>query len=213
MILMGDSLLPFTAAEFMAKGAADTARVAAYQLKDQAQASQFGVIEIGNGDVVRSFEEKPAQPRSAWVFTGCLYLPKRLAGSLNSSATAELTQFGHLVAHHLHGGERITVFRTSGEWHDIGTVGGYLRAHRSLLSDERREALLSEGNHLSESVYVHPSAVVSGSRLRNCVISAGARIIGADLTNCVVQPQVAIMHRAVRNMLVTTSSEFVVREV
>ncbi len=207
LILMGDSLLPFTAAEFLTGGAPARARVAAYELEHPSLASQFGVVEITDDDQVLSFEEKPASPRSPWVFTGCLYLPRLLARSLTTSETRSLTQFGHLVAHHLARGEAISVFRTRGEWHDIGTVAGYLRAHRCLLPDERRAALISQGNHLQGSVYVHPSAVVSGSRLTNCVIAADARVIDAELTNCVVHPQVAVFQRAVQDKLITLHSE------
>src|SRR5205823_5685501 len=97
LILMGDSLLPFTVRQFLGRGLNSSPRLAAYPLPDIRDGRRFGVLEIDRHGYVTSFEEKPAQPRSPWVFTGCLYLPARLLGSLGGGAGTCPAQMGGMV--------------------------------------------------------------------------------------------------------------------
>jgi len=207
LILMGDSLLPFALQDFFAGAAGDLLRLAAYRLPDLDRASRFGVIEIGPGEMVERFEEKPARPRSPWVFTGCLYIPRRLISALPRAGCDGPANAGDLVAEYLRQGERIQVFRTAGDWHDIGTFESYLEAHRSLLTDGRRQLLAAQGNRLRGAVYVHSSAQVAGSVLQDCVVMANARVLDAELIDCVVQPGTVVVGRTVRQRLVTARGE------
>jgi glucose-1-phosphate thymidylyltransferase len=207
VILMGDSLLPFTLEQFLGGQRGDTLRLAAYELSDIRDASRFGVVEIGDGDTVASFEEKPPQPRSPWVFMGCLYIPARLLPMLHEIAAGRPPQMGHLVAGYLERGERVEVYRATEAWHDIGTFGSYLEAHRALLSPGQRQSLVSLQNHLEGIVYVHPTAQVSGSRLHNCIVLAGAEVKDAVLTDCVVHPRVSVVSRTVYGKLVAAETE------
>ncbi len=206
-ILMGDSLPPFTLEQFSGPGLNSCPRLAAYALPDLREASRFGVLEISQEGTLLSFEEKPPRPRSPWVFTGCFYLPRRLLPALQRLAAGQLPQMGDLVTRFLSEGERIEVRRVAGEWHDIGTFESYLRAHQSLLSERQRQRLLRQRNQLNGSVYVHPSATVRDSRLTDCIVFAGARVIGAELTNCVVQPNLAILNRAIEGKVITRECE------
>ncbi len=207
LIMMGDSIHPFAMADFLATGSPDELRIAAYQLPDIRQAGRFGVLELGPGDRLASFEEKPEQPRSPWIFTGCMYVPRRAVPLLHEIAAQGLPQMGHLVARYLEFGETVRVFRATGEWHDIGTFQSYLAAHQRLLSSECQQNLLSTGNSLDGVVYVHPAARVSGSRLRDCIVSAGADIADADLTSCVVQAAVSIRGREINGKLIGAEAE------
>src|SRR5438309_1248056 len=78
------------------------------------EASRFGVVEIGPEGSLLSFEEKPPQPRSPWVFTGCLFLPARLLPQVRSLARNYPPQMGHLVAAFLAQGERVEAHRATG---------------------------------------------------------------------------------------------------
>lgn len=203
LILMGDSLLPFTFAEFFKEADGNAVRLAAYELPELSQASRFGVVGIGSGDVVEHFDEKPSQPRSRWIFTGCLYVPRRLLSSIPRAGCECPTNAGDLVAEYLRRGERIEVFRATGDWHDIGTLESYLQAHQSLLSEGRRQLLVAQGNRLRGAVYVHPTAQVAGSVLQDCVVLADARVVDAQLASCVVQPHAAIIGRAANRKLIS----------
>jgi glucose-1-phosphate thymidylyltransferase len=207
VLLMGDSLLPFTLPQFLGPEPPQALRLAACRLPDLREAARFGVVELDDSGRVRSFEEKPARPRSPWVFTGCLYLPSRLLPALREIAASAPPQMGELVAGFLARGERIEAYPVTGEWHDIGTFASYLAAHRSLLSPSQRQALLAQGNRLAGTVYVHPTARVTRSRLEDCLIQAEAVVADADLTTCVVHPSVSVIGRTVTGKLLSASGE------
>ena len=208
LVMMGDSVLPFTIEQFLAGKEPDALRLAAYPLPSIEDATRFGVLEIAPDDTVSTFEEKPAAPRSRWVFTGCLHIPRELVPQLQSLPATGLTQMGHLVSYFMGVGRRVTVFRASGEWHDIGTFASYLEAHRAFETRRTRELLTSSGNRMSGVVYVHPSATVAHSRLSNCIVFDGAEVNGAELTNCVVHARVRIADRIVRNKVVSLGAEY-----
>jgi NDP-sugar pyrophosphorylase family protein len=207
LVLMGDSLLPFQLREFFEGASAETVRIAAHRVPRLELASRFGVIEMDPDDRVSRFTEKPEVPRSPWIFTGCAYIPRRLRTELPRGSRQGLKNSGDLIASFLQQGERIEVFRATGEWHDIGTLESYLQAHQSLLTEGRRRSLAAQGNLLGGSVYVHPSAQVADSTLRDCVVLAGARVLNAHLTSCVVEPHAAVRDRSLHRKLISVGNE------
>jgi glucose-1-phosphate thymidylyltransferase len=208
LIMMGDSVLPFTVSDFFGGADLNHARLAAYQLPSRGDASRFGVLEIGSKERVASFEEKPAEPRSSWVFTGCLHIPRRMLPTISDVAAAGAPQMGHLVSGFLSRGEVVDVFRVHGEWHDIGTFASYLAAHERLTSETRRQALYSTGNSVEGVVYVHPEADVRGCTLRNSLIFAGTRITDAALDGCIVRPEVELSRRSAEKLLFSVEGEY-----
>lgn len=210
ILLMGDSVLPFTIRDFLPERESAHLKLAAFQLPDIRQASRFGVLELTARDTVASFEEKPPQPRSPWVFTGCLYLPKALLPALHEFAETCSPEMGQIVVQFHQLGQEIEVFRAAGEWHDIGTFQSYLAAHQCLVTAGDTGRLHAAANEASGCVYVDPRARVERSVLRNCLIFGDAQISDATLTDCVVWPQVRITARTVENTLFATDGEFAI---
>jgi glucose-1-phosphate thymidylyltransferase len=207
VLLMGDSLLPSSLPEFLGGSGGDALRLAAYRLPDLREAARFGVLEISEDGTVISLEEKPERPRSPWIFTGCLYIPRRLIPLLHAIAAGAPREMGHLVSGYLERGEEIEAYPLTGTWNDIGTFRAYLEAHRALLFPAQHQALLNQGNGLKGIVYVHPTANVSHSRLRNCIVQVGAEVADADLADCVIYPSASVVGRSVRAKLVTVKGE------
>ena len=209
VILMGDSVLPFTLEEFLVESgiAGKSLSLAAYRVPSLDDARRFGVVEIGPQDTAVTFEEKPAEPRSQWVYTGCLHIPSQFLDTLASVAEGSLPQMGHLVGRYLEQGHPVHVHRATGLWHDIGTFASYLEAHRALIPAEQNTALKSQGNSVEGVVWVHPSATVSRSRLSNCIVSDSAQIVNAELSDCIVQPRVSVLDRQVHGKLITLGTE------
>ncbi len=203
LVMMGDSLLPFTVRDFLGGGReaeADQVRLAAHRLDNLEDARRFGVLEWDNDLGVRSFEEKPAVPRSPWVFTGCFYLPRRLTTVLCTLSQRGLPQVGHLIAALVAGGEHVSVFPVSGEWHDIGTYRSYIAAHEVLMDSyaARRGAGV---------VWISPSAEVTDSLLEDCVVHSGSRVRRSRLTRCVVQPGVVVEDQIATDRLFTPEGD------
>jgi len=193
VIVMGDSVLPFSLDEFAPRDRDHaSARLAAYRLPAGEDASRFGVLEVTSGGRLASFQEKPASPRSNLVFTGCLYLPARLVPQLLQCDPSRMPQMGDMVSELDRLGEPVDVFEVRGEWHDIGTFSSYLAAHRPLLDQARLEALRVEGCVVEGTVYVHPEARAIRSHLRDTVLWRGAEVSDSDLTQCIVEVGVQV---------------------
>jgi len=207
VIMMGDSVPPFRLEDFLAGGAPGALRLAAFRLPDLRDASRFGVVEIDSDDLVTAFEEKPATPRSPWIFTGGLHVPKDCLDVLRVVSEGSLPQMGNLVQRYLELGHRVEVFRVDGEWQDIGTFGAYLEAHRALATSAVLRSLAALGNQIDGVVYVHPDAHVVRSQLSNCIVFAGAHVENAELNNCVIHPQVRVADRVVRDKLLSLEAE------
>lgn len=207
LVMMGDSVHPFHWGDFLQSCRPHRAQIAAYELPQPADARRFGVVEFTSEGQLTRFEEKPDRPRSRWIFTGCLHLPATLLRRLPEIAARRLPQMGQLVAAYLEAGDEVTVFRLSGEWHDIGTFQSYLRAHRGTMPGTEMDRLRAAGNRLEGVVYVHPSARISDSKLRNCVISGNSVIRNAELTDCVIRANTVIANRVIHSKLVSSSGE------
>ena len=210
ILMMGDSVLPFTIRDFLPETGSSHLKLAAYELPDIQDASRFGVLEVTPGDTVASFVEKPAQPRSRLVFTGCLYVPQAHLPALHQFAVSCSPEMGQIVIQFHQLGQQIEVFRAAGEWHDIGTFRSYLAAHQCLVTPGDSQRLQAAANEWSGCVYVDPRAHVERSVLRNCLIFGDARITDATLTDCVVWPQVRIDSRTVENTLFAVDGEFAI---
>lgn len=206
LIMMGDSILPFSLDEFLDSHTPESVKIAAYRVHSLEEARRFGVVEWSGGVATR-FEEKPSRPRSPWVFVGCLFIPQRLVALLRGIAAECPPQMGELVASLLEMGEDVRVYPVTQEWHDIGTFSSYLEAHRALLSPAQSISLREMGNQLGGVVYVHPTAQVSGSTLSNCIVHEGAVVSNATLQDCVIHPCVSITDRAISRKLVSREVE------
>jgi NDP-sugar pyrophosphorylase family protein len=202
VVMMGDSILPFTLSDFLGQNGSDTLTLAAYRLPSLRDARRFGVLEFSADGWVTTFEEKPEHPRAPWVYTGCLFVPGRLLAEIVRLGETCAGQMGYLVGRFLEDGERIRVFQVTEEWHDIGTFESYLRAHKALLPEAQRRVLAERGNQLEGMVYVHPSASVSRSRLQNCLVFEGATVLDAALSDCVVQPNVSVLAREAQQQVI-----------
>lgn len=210
LVMMGDSVHPFDWDEFLDSEQPETPRVAAYELPSLEEASRFGVLEFGADRKLTYFVEKPAQPRSRWIFTGCAYLPQGQIPALRDAAEGGATQMGHLVSTLLERQVPVAVHPVTGEWHDIGTFNSYVEAHRSHMGSRALLDLAARGNQVSGTVYVHPSAQVVNCRLQNCVIFAHTQVSNASLSDCVVQAHTSIQDRVLQRRVISREAELLV---
>jgi glucose-1-phosphate thymidylyltransferase len=123
LVVAGDNLFDFSLAAFVefwgSKGAASA--VALYDVGDRELARKYGIVELGEGDRVVGFVEKPEEPSSTLAATATylfhrehLALVARYLGEGNSA-----DQPGRFVAW-LQAREPVYGYRVDGEWLDIG---------------------------------------------------------------------------------------------
>jgi NDP-sugar pyrophosphorylase family protein len=126
--LNGDELLDldFTAllARHEAAGGAATIAVAPLE-------SPFGVVELGEGDLVTSFREAPRLPH--WVSCGVYVLGPEAIARLPHRGDHERTTFPELA-----GEGRLAAFKHEGFWLTVNTPKDLKRAEERMAANSRR---------------------------------------------------------------------------
>jgi mannose-1-phosphate guanylyltransferase len=171
--------------------------------------SAFGVVVTDGDGKVGSFIEKPARGTAPTnLINGGTYVLEpsvldRIPGteplSIERQVFPELAEMGTLYA-----------MASNDYWIDAGTPAAYLRANLDLLSGLRRTAPNPHAREVRPGVWTigHPllgsgvaeraligdaAYVRSGSRVRDSVVGAGARVESATVTGSVVLPG-AVLH-------------------
>ncbi len=200
LLMAGDNYFGFKMTDFIAtfKG---HPLLAAYDIGDKEAARKFGVVVTRDGHVTE-FQEKPQEPKSTLVSTGCYLFPqKNLADILDYSKTHK-DNLGGIFEYLLKRGETVDVFRFTEPWYDIGSFDSYLQANSELLAGAviQAENVILEGkNNLLGGVYLGArthlrdslidrsvilnDCVIENCVLRNCVIDEGCHLKGIDLSH------------------------------
>jgi len=149
LVVAGDNLFDFSLRDLVAfwheKGRASA--LALYDVGDRELARKYGIVELGEGDRVVGFLEKPEEPPSTLAATATyvfhrdhLALVRRYLEEGNSP-----DQPGRFVAW-LQAREPVYGYRFDGEWLDIGDRGQLREAdERARTWQSRREVGTKEG--------------------------------------------------------------------
>ena len=199
LLLTGDNYFGFPMRDFLGDARPEIPLVAAYDVGDRRKASAFGTIVRAGDGSVEAFEEKPADPRSSLVSTGCSLLPASALPVLREYAAVHPDNVGGIFEELLRRGKRVDCFVFREPWFDIGSFGAYLDATRALVGDaalvapgatmartEREgSAVLGPGCRVEDSrlqdVVLFGDCVIEDCVLENCVIDEGCRLRGVDL--------------------------------
>ena len=185
LLMAGDNYFGFRMEDFLEAYSGKTL-IASFDTRSLEQARQFGVLEV-NGKRLYSFVEKPTDPRSTLVSTGCyLFCPEDLAEIQKASAQSA-DHLGAVFEHLLRKGVAIDVFSFPEPWIDIGSFESYLSAHRLLLSGQRISDLSSvNGSRIGASVEIGDDCRIENSELEESLIMGGTTIRNARLRGCIV---------------------------
>ena len=104
------------------------ALVAVHDIGDRDRASQFGVVEVDKGRIVRC-EEKPAFPETSLVGIACYIFPPRLFAMLSryQYEHPELDQLGHFISY-LVKHDQVDAYIFTEACHDIASTLSVSRA-------------------------------------------------------------------------------------
>lgn len=203
LILAGDNLLPELRISDL-RCSSDSARIAVREVQNKEEARKFGVVEI-EGEMVVGFEEKPENPKSVTVSTGCLALGKETLPLLYEYAQKAPDALGGIFPELLRKGVSVSAVKVGGEWFDIGSFDTYLGAHKALQSEaiirgknvQEKNCAFSGKVFLGENVVVenctlHDVIVYPGTVLKDChiatsVIDEGCILEGLDLSQKLVR--------------------------
>ena len=146
----------------------------------------YGYIEF-DGDVVKSFVEKPEHPKSTLVSTGCYlfqphHFPKIIAYAKNYP-----DHLGSIFEWLINKGEKIDVFSFDDPWFDIGSFESYLQAEEALLPGQLvSTSSMVESSTLGKTVEIRDRTRISNSTLERCIIFEDCVIKNSNLRSCVI---------------------------
>lgn len=187
LLLTGDNYFGFNMNTFFAQYTPGTALVAAYDIGDKAKASAFGSI-IAEGTHVLAFEEKPVEPKTSLVSTGCSILPKNVLPDLLAFASVKPDNVGGIFEELLRLGKSVDCFQFTEPWFDIGSFETYLDATKALVGEallQGTECVITD-TAIEGSVVVGDTTEISASKLEDTVIFSNCVIDDCVLIRCVI---------------------------
>jgi glucose-1-phosphate thymidylyltransferase len=210
IVIGGDNYQSFDGAEFVEfceekDGPANVV----YDVKDEEFATQFGIVDVDDEKIV-DFEEKPEEPPSTLASIAWYYFPSE-----------DLTLFGEYEDHFAktdvpeeqyldepgrliewaHKQTDMYAFSFDGDWFDVGTPEGYLKATASVTdgkivngSTDRSEigenVVIMDGaevaNSTVENSIIFPEANVKDSEVRNSILDQHAKVDDVDLNDALI---------------------------
>jgi glucose-1-phosphate adenylyltransferase len=156
------------------------------------KASRFGVVTVGDGNMVTGFQYKPEEPASSTVTTEVfLYNAKALLETLEKAAQEKqslsdgaddeplLKDFGHELLPRLVESGKAFAYHHNGYWRDVGTIDSYWDGHMDLLNhpellelDDPSWPILTYGSQRL------PARIMSSASIEDSLVSPGCYIAG-----------------------------------
>jgi glucose-1-phosphate thymidylyltransferase len=175
LVIAGDNLISFSLSEFIddfQENGGTT--LAAYDVGDIEQATQYGVIAT-DGSRVTEFQEKPDEPPSTLVSIACYAFPAETIGLIDTYLAGENNpdEPGWFIQWLIER-EPVYAFPFEEAWFDIGTPESYLDA---------------VSWYLDGGTLIHPDANVENSQIgENVHVMKGAEVVDSVLRRAVVFP-------------------------
>jgi glucose-1-phosphate thymidylyltransferase len=203
LLLTGDNYLGCSLESFLESARPDTPLLAAHDIGDLEHAKQFGTVVIDQSQIlptgqaganqkianrpVHSFEEKPKDPKSTLVSTGCSLLPRSSLPILVEYAKEHPDNVGGIFEEFLRRKIPVEAFLFYEPWFDIGSFDAYLEATTALVG---RNVLVGEQSLLGQSectgsVVLGNNCTVRNATLENVVLFDGCTIENCDLRDCI----------------------------
>lgn len=187
MLIAGDNYFGFAMSDFI-QAFQGNPLLAAYDIKDLNQAKKFGVV-VAKNNYVTEFQEKPENPKSTLVSTGCYIFPQKNLTDIVEYAKQKNDDLGGVFEYLMQKGETINTFSFAERWYDIGSFDAYLKANRELIDNQviTQADVRQEGkNELSGSIFLGKNTIVKNSILENTVILNDCKINNCVIRNCVI---------------------------
>lgn len=185
LLLTGDNYFGFSLQAFLDRYQAGTPLLAAFNIQERAKASSFGtVILAGDEQSIAAFEEKPKEPKTTLVSTGCSVLPASVLPILLTYAKAHPDNVGGIFEELLRQGKTVQCFTFSEPWFDVGSFEAYLDATRTLVGDR---IVVPEGSTIENTKTEGSVVIGKGCVVRDCVLRDTVVFDGCTLTDCVLE--------------------------
>jgi len=189
LLLTGDNYFGFKIADFLAAFKDGTPLLAAHDIQDKECAKSFGTVILGeDGKTITEFEEKPANPQTTLVSTGCSILPAATLPILTAFAKEHPDNVGGIFEEFLRLGQHVDCFTFTEHWFDVGSFDAYLDATRVLVGDQviLEDGAVCETTETNGSIVIGARSTVKASTLDNVVLFEDCTVEDCVLENCIL---------------------------
>jgi glucose-1-phosphate thymidylyltransferase len=186
LLIAGDNFFGFKSDDFFASFKGDPL-IAVYDIKSREEAKSFGVI-VGKNSKVKQFMEKPQNPPSTLVSTGCYVIPKKCLAELHKYAEVNRDDLGGIFEHFMSQGIDVDYFSFDQEWFDIGSFNAFLEANKHLIKDNliNGAGVQKEATETKGSVFIGANSVVKNSIIQDSIIMEDVYLENVCIKNSVI---------------------------
>ncbi len=196
LILSGDHIYKMDYAKMLQehkeKGAACTIAVIQVSL---AEASRFGMMNLGEDGYICEFEEKPKHPKSDLASMGIyIFTWKTLRQALIDDDADPNSQYDfgkNIIPRLLNAGEKLWPYRFEGYWRDVGTISSLWDANMDMLTPELIGLYDPAWPILSRSPIRPPQVIGSEADIKHSIVTEGC-IVEGSVFNSVLSNQVTV---------------------
>jgi glucose-1-phosphate thymidylyltransferase len=219
IIAAGDSLkgpvfIAFADTLFKADFKIDTSREAIIWTQHVEDPSGFGVVKLGEGNVIEAFVEKPKEFVSDLAIIGVYYFKdgERLRKELQRLLDEDIKDKGEYqltdaMDHMLKSGVRFYTDQVD-EWLDCGNYGAtvYTAGRIMAIKQEAGDSFHAASATVENSVIIQPCHLGENVVVRNSVVGPNVSLeAGAMVENARVSDTIVGEHSVIRNTVITSS--------
>jgi glucose-1-phosphate thymidylyltransferase len=187
LLLTGDNYCGFSFDTFLEAAKPNTTLIAVHDIGSLDLAKAFGTV-IAEDSVVKAFEEKPKEPKTTLVNTGCSLLPASTLPVLVEHAISHPDNVGGVFEELLKRGFPIECFSFSEPWFDIGSFDAYIESTKALVGHAviEEEGVSLDRTKCEGSVVIGENCSIIDSELTDTVLFEDCVIEDCVLDNCVL---------------------------
>lgn len=204
LILSGDQLYQMDFQEMIDKHRATNADISIATIPVvEREASEFGIMKVGDNGMITSFIEKPKrellpdwisdtgaemqqQGRHYLASMGIYIFNKKLLFDLLLEEHKDSTDFGKEIMPNSIGRYKVASFQYDGYWTDIGNIYSFFEANLALTEDIPQFNLFDSDQTIYTRARMLPPAKISGTTLEHTIIAEASIINASRIENSVI---------------------------
>ncbi len=204
LILCGDLLYQMDFQEMIDKHRATNADISIATIPVvEREASEFGIMKVGDNGMITSFIEKPKrellpdwisdtgaemqqQGRHYLASMGIYIFNKKLLFDLLLEEHKDSTDFGKEIMPNSIGRYKVASFQYDGYWTDIGNIYSFFEANLALTEDIPQFNLFDSDQTIYTRARMLPPAKISGTTLEHTIIAEASIINASRIENSVI---------------------------
>jgi glucose-1-phosphate thymidylyltransferase len=235
IVFAGDNILPDLSIENL-QTESNQSVIAIREVADFHQAKKFGVVELENSNrtvetkylssdskknalreppciakqTIKSFEEKPHNPKSKLVSTGFMSFGVELLPHVISYAKESPDALGGIFPYLIAKNIKISATQVGGEWYDIGSFDQYLAAHEVLQKQNviKHKNVLDQNNTLSGKIFIGEDCKITNCILHDVIVYPGTKIDNCIISKSVIDTDCHLSGIDLNQKLIRSGTEF-----